>query len=105
MRPQVVSEEPSYSSSIGKSPSRFGEEEKKQHSPLRESRGFSETQGSHLSVPGGSSSYKGASPYKSGASPSRYDVRDTHASPIRSKTDVSRDLYSRSSAQKSPTRY
>jgi hypothetical protein len=102
MRPQVVTEEPAFSgtSSILKSPSRFEEEKKSTYSPsrrvsspLRESR-FGETQGSLLSVPGGSSTYK------AGGSPSRFEEpRYTHSSPIRpSKTDVSRDLYQKSSA-------
>ena len=106
MRPQVVTEEPGYlgttSASI-KSPSRFEEEKKSTYSPtrirspLRESR-FSETQGSMLGVPSHSSTYK------AGSSPSRFDEpRQTHSSPIR--PNVSRDLYSKSSTQKSPSRY
>ena len=111
MRPVIVSgDEPTYSSSIHKSPSRFEEEKKQfQHSqtfqgspsrprsPLRESK-FGETQGSLLSVPQ-------TSTYKPTSSPSRYEEpRYTHSSPIRPKTDVSRELYSKSS-QKSPSRY
>lgn len=64
MRPQVVSDESSalYSSSIGKSPSRYEEEKRSplrssgiEKSPYRESRGaggFAESQTSFLSVPG-----------------------------------------------------
>lgn len=120
VRPVIVSgDEPSYGSSTGfsKSPSRFEEEKKTSFhhspsrptgSPLRESRGLGS---SLLSVPGQSQYQPTSSPhrsatYKPTSSPSRFDEpRQTHSSPIRPRADVSRDLYSKSQTQHSPSRY